>query len=252
MDEEFVAFSKNDGRERTTGIQHAPALLTTLPAPWLVFDPRMVDLPPFVRLHNEIISFCDFSTPSRHELALREAVIDEIRACMLELFPTATIEVFGSHLTGILTPSSDIDLAMLNVPIVQDDALEPLFVLADSIREKRLASYCEVISNAKVPIVKLDHARTRIAVDICCNNDSGLETGNLMRSFARKFPAMRPLTMVLKVFLAQRRLNGTYSGGIGSFLLCGMIASFLQMRCRQEKYREKPLTWCVAYPIINR
>ena len=240
----FIAFPKNADQDRSNDDVHrAPALLTTVRAPWLVFDPRAANLPPFVRLHNEILTFCDFSTPSRHELALREAVIDEIRACILELFPMATIEVFGSHLTGILTPSSDIDLAMLNVPIANDDALEPLFALADSVREKRLASYCEVISNAKVPIVKLDHARAKVAVDICCNNNSGLETGKLMRSFARKFPSMRPLTMVLKVFLAQRRLNDTYSGGIGSFLLCGMIVSFLQMRCRQERRRGKPLTW---------
>ena len=240
----FIAFPKSSGADQSTeNLPRAPALLTNARAPWLVLDPRAAALPPFVRLHNEILSFCDFSTPSRHELALREAVVDEVRACILELFPQASIAVFGSHMTGILTPSSDIDVAMLDVPTANDDALEPLFALADRVRERRLASYCEVISNAKVPIVKLDHARARIAVDICCNNRSGLETGKLMRSFARRFPAMRPLTMVLKVFLAQRRLNDTYSGGVGSFLLCGMIVSFLQMRSRQERSRDKPLTW---------
>lgn len=242
MQEEFVAFLR--APDRPEDAPRAPALLTDLRAPWLAFDPGARELPPFVRLHNEILAFCDFSSPSRPELSRRKTAFEDVKACIAELFPTATVKLFGSHMTGIITPSSDIDVAMLDVPIADNDELGPLFALADLIRERSLASYCEVISNAKVPIVKLDHASTGISVDICCNNSSGLETGKLMRSFARKFAPMRPLTMVLKVFLAQRRLNDTYSGGVGSFLLCGMIVSFLQMRCRQETCRGKPLTWC--------
>ena len=34
-----------------------------------------------------------------------------------------------------------------------------------------LASYVETIETAKVPIVKFDHKRTGISVDICVNND---------------------------------------------------------------------------------
>lgn len=43
---------------------------------------------------------------------------------------------------------------------------------------------------------------------------------------------MRPLTLVLKVFMAQRKLRETYSGGIGSFVLSMLVISFLQMRQR--------------------
>jgi non-canonical poly(A) RNA polymerase PAPD5/7 len=198
-----------------------------------------------VRFHNEILSFCDFCSPSRHELNDRRAAFEDVKACIADLFPAAKVEIFGSHMTGIITPSSDIDLVMLGVPQKDGAETEQLYALADLIKQKQIASYCEVISSAKVPIVKLDHLRTKIPMDVCCNNSSGLETGAIMRRFARDFPPMRPLTMVLKVFLAQRRMNDTYSGGIGSFLLCGMIASFLQMRTRLEKHRGRPLTWLV-------
>lgn len=161
----------------------APALLTSVRAPWLQFDPSINKLSPFVRFHNEILTFCDFSSPSRLELNNRKDAYNDIRNCILELFPTATVEVFGSHMTGIITPSSDIDIAMLN--IAGEDEVEPLYRLANLINEKKLASYCEVIANAKVPIVKLDHKATGIPMDICCNNTSGLETGALMRKFAR-------------------------------------------------------------------
>lgn len=41
-------------------------------------------------------------------------------------------------------------------------------------------------------------------------------------------PPMRPLVIVLKVFLQQRELNEVYSGGIGSYALLVMVAAFLQ------------------------
>jgi non-canonical poly(A) RNA polymerase PAPD5/7 len=239
--DEFISFPKDivsNEREKM-----APALLTEIRAPWLGFDPSGNLQPPFVRFHNEIIKFCEFSSPSRQELRDRRSAFEDINACILETLPSAKVEIFGSHMTGIITPSSDIDIAILEVPIKDKDELGPLYELAEVIKSKKLASYCEVISNAKVPIVKLDHERTKISIDICCNNSSGLETGRIMQRFVREYPPMRHLTMVLKVFLAQRRMNDTYSGGIGSFLLCGMIVSFLQMRTRHETHVGKKLSW---------
>jgi non-canonical poly(A) RNA polymerase PAPD5/7 len=62
----------------------------------------------------------------------------------------------------------------------------------------------QVIRSAKVPIVKFDHRRSGISVDICVNNDSGITTGKLLRKYVREYPPLRPLTMVLKVFLVRR------------------------------------------------
>jgi non-canonical poly(A) RNA polymerase PAPD5/7 len=46
-------------------------------------------------------------------------------------------------------------------------------------------------------------------------------------------PPLKPLTFVLKYFMAARGLNEPYSGGCGSFMLQMMIVSFLQHRERQ-------------------
>ena len=51
--------------------------------------------------------------------------------------------------------------------------------------------------------VKFDHRRTGISVDICLNNDSGLHTGKLIKGFVRAYPPLRPLTLVLKMFLVR-------------------------------------------------
>lgn len=73
-----------------------------------------------------------------------------------------------------------------------------------AIEGAQLASYIEVIANAKVPIVKMDHAATGIAVDICCNVTNGLNTGRIIREFIEEFPQLMPLTLVLKTFLVRR------------------------------------------------
>ena len=43
------------------------------------------------------------------------------------------------------------------------------------------------------------------------------------------WPMLRPLVLVLKYYLKQRGLAETYSGGIGSFLLCVMALRSLQL-----------------------
>jgi non-canonical poly(A) RNA polymerase PAPD5/7 len=112
-----------------------------------------------------------------------------------------------------------------------------LYVLQEAIYNENIATYLEVIANAKVPIVKFDHRESGISVDICVNNDSGLRTGKIMREFVREYPPLKPLTVVLKVFLSQRRLHETYTGGIGSFVLSIMVVSLLQQRLRMARFR---------------
>eukprot|EP01038_Epipyxis_sp_PR26KG_P013133 gene13133-17600_t len=221
----------------------APALLTDVPAPWLIYateQDKDVRLPRLVRLHNEILMFCEYIAPTRHEIDIRDQVLNEVRQLVKNLWPTGVLHVFGSQMTRILTPTSDLDIVILNVPMKnQDDKDEMqnlLRTLAKRIEDLHIASYVEAIVNAKVPIVKFDHRLTGIPIDICINNDSGLKTGKLMRKFVRDYPPLRPLTIVLKLFLSQRGLNETFSGGIGSFVLSTLIISFIQQKIKLAKY----------------
>jgi non-canonical poly(A) RNA polymerase PAPD5/7 len=102
-------------------------------------------------------------------------------------------------------------------------------LLEEAIKARGIASYLEVISSAKVPIVKMDHIASRISVDICMNNDSGLKTGAIMRKFVKDYPPLRPLTMVLKMFLSQRKLHETYTGGIVVELPCRNYAYVVEL-----------------------
>lgn len=75
-----------------------------------------------------------------------------------------------------------------------------------------------------------------------------------MNKQLQAYPMLRSLTVILKLFLAQRRMNETYSGGIGSFVLLNMIVSFLQQRQRcavLEGKSFKDVNWNLGVLLID-
>lgn len=133
----------------------------------------------------------------------RDVVLAEVTEIIHALWPKSTVSVFGSQMTKILTPTSDLDIVVMGVPESKYDPLEVYCTLAEKLKESTLVSYVEAITNAKVPIVKLDHRKSGISVDICINNDSGMRTGKLIRQFVKEYPPLRPLVLVLKMFLVR-------------------------------------------------
>ena len=55
-----------------------------------------------------------------------------------------------------------------------------------------------------MPIVKFVDGVSGVAVDICLEETSGLESSNLARKATRTFPAYRPLVLLLKRLLSAR------------------------------------------------
>ena len=253
MDTDFVPFDDNKKDSIGTGrsTKSKLALLTDVSAPWMQFDVAIDDrIPPMVRFHNEILSFCAYISLTKEELLTRKGIFDEIKSIALELWPDCSVHIFGSQLTNVLTPTSDLDICILDVPC-PGSVIGALSQLEAKIRARNIVSYLEVLSNAKVPILKLDHLKTGISVDVCINNSSGLVTGMLMRRYLREYPPLKPLVVVMKVFLSQRQLHETYTGGIGSFVLCNLVLSFLQNRQRLEAFRGVMYSWNLGALLLD-
>ncbi|MFN7124084.1 MAG: hypothetical protein ACK4NM_18815, partial [Hydrogenophaga sp.] len=91
-------------------------------------------------------------------------------------------------------------------------------------------------------IIKFKHAASGVAVDISFDVPGGLRTAEMVKDYMRRFPMIKPLALVLKYFLAQRDLNETYTGGVGSFMLTMMLVSMMQHRARDPgpRHRAKP------------
>lgn len=121
-------------------------------------------------------------------------------------------------------------------PSVGASSKSPLVDLGEALRKhwEDELSYLEVIEATRIPIVKFRHTPTNLAVDICINQETGTKAAELVKRFCDAMPPLRPLTFVMKYFMAARGLNEPYTGGVGSFLLQMMIVSFLQHREREE------------------
>jgi non-canonical poly(A) RNA polymerase PAPD5/7 len=253
-DDDFLSFGAVEQKEKSTGdALHVAASSEhredVLP-PWME-EAYPGHTHPLVQLHNEIVTFCQLVEPLPEEIQTRETLIGRVRRLVEELFREPDMQVFGSQATGLLLPSSDIDLVIYvdaeNWKKEDSDSSSsatdsPLQALAQKLREEwyHELSYLEVIEKTRVPLVKFTHEPSNVSVDICFNQPSGPPAASYMKRYLEALPPLRPLTFVLKYFLAVRRLNEPYSGGIGSFLLQLMIVSFLQHRERDAFNYRRP------------
>ena len=258
-DDDFLSFgakTDDDQEEKAERLQaaaraetlpHHQRTDTTVLPPWMnQAFPR--DMNPLVQLHNEIVAFCKLVEPMPEEIQAREDMVEKISKMVRDIFQDPKIELFGSQATGLLLPSSDIDL-VITIPEENwrkdggdTTSVSPLGLLAQKLRQEWLhqLSYLEVIEKTKIPIVKCTHEPTNVSIDICFNQPSGPPAAAYMKRYLQALPPLRSLTFVLKYYLAVRRLNEPYTGGIGSFLLQLMIVSFLQHRERHALNYRKP------------
>ncbi|RLN24933.1 hypothetical protein C2845_PM07G18430 [Panicum miliaceum] len=137
------------------------------------------------------------------------------------------VEVFGSFRTGLYLPTSDIDVVIFESGVKTPQL--GLYGLAKALSQKGVARKIQVIAKARVPIVKFVETKSGIAFDISFDIDGGPQAADFIKDAVKKLPALRPLCMILKVFLHQRELNEVYSGGIGSYALLTMLITHLQL-----------------------
>ena len=182
---------------------------------------------PLIRLHQEIVDFSRYLEPTEEEAASRAAAVERVRDIVKDIWPAARFEVHGSFATGMYLPSSDIDAVILD-----SGAKNPalcLKALAISLARKGMARKIQLIAKARVPIVKFEEVQSGHQFDISFDVANGPASAEIVRENMKRFPALRPLTTVLKAFLHQRGLNEVYSGGIGSYALLCMVMAHLQL-----------------------
>ena len=191
------------------------------------------------RLHQELSDLSDYLSPTREESAARALTVRKCDTVVRKLFPGKKIECFGSFETGLYLPTSDIDLVVIPVNGNLSDKLDsdesflrpPLRKLARALIKAGIADSrsVQVISRARVPIIKFIDRLTGHAVDISFNIASGLDGARFLKEQLLIFPALRPLLLFLKLFLDLRGLNEVFRGGLGSFSAACLLISFFQM-----------------------
>ncbi|KAG0236805.1 hypothetical protein BGW42_002673 [Actinomortierella wolfii] len=184
---------------------------------------RMKNVP--VMLTQELKDFVAYISPTREEHQVRKYVFMRIERTVKQLWPEASLHIFGSYETMLYLPSSDLDVV---VKFPWTYATKHLMELARRLRSDRVASWLQSIAKARVPIIKMRESITDLAVDISFNIDNGVQSAIMVKRFMEAAPGLKPLTMLVKHFLMLKDFNEPYIGGLGSYTTMIMILSFLQ------------------------
>ena len=161
---------------------------------------------------------------------MRKLCVSRITAVINSIVKNAKVEIFGSFETSLYLPTSDIDICIF------EDSNNPslLLDLFQAIKECGISSKTEHLQNAKVPIIKFTDKLTKFNVDVSLNMSNGVEVVSLIKELLNQDigAALKPLMLMMKLFLLQRHLNEVFTGGLSSYGLLIMIVSFLKSHPR--------------------
>ena len=202
------------------------------------------------RLSVDIAHFVDvIGGQLRKQEGKRAKSVERMTRLVTALWPRAQVKLYGSHVTGLCLPTSDVDF-IICLPAVQKDApavapgvLEGRNAINES-SQKMLARKLKneswidprsmkLIERTVVPVIKVatkdTKARTlRLDITFDSPNHHGLEAVELVNRLLEEYPMIRPLVLVLKQFLLDRGLLTGYTGGLSSYCLFLMTARYLQ------------------------
>ncbi|XP_076923636.1 uncharacterized protein LOC143585829 [Bidens hawaiensis] len=190
---------------------------------------------PMLRLHKEILDFCDFLSPTVEEQVSRNTAVETVSNVIKSIWPNCKVEIFGSFKTGLFLPTSNVDMVILESHIHPETGLR---TLSRTLHRRGLAISIQVFGKARVPIIKFVEKRSGISFDISFNMDHGPKASEYIQDAISKWPPLRPLCLVLKIFLLQRRLNEVHSGGIGSFALLAMLIAMLRNSVNKHSFSQ--------------
>ncbi|KAL8943996.1 MAG: hypothetical protein Q9216_000705 [Gyalolechia sp. 2 TL-2023] len=207
----------------------------TNPTPWLADDHRFTKNPGF-RLHKEICDFYQYVRPQSYEQIVREDLLQRLQLTVKERLPDCDLYCFGSFAAGMYLPNADMDLVVISSTFrtsgrrVACQNIGTMHKFAHQLERTGLATSgsTEVISHAKVPIIKFIDQMTGIHVDVSFENETGLVANETFSAWKHQYPAMPILTTLIKQFLKMRGLAEVVNGGLGGFSITCLVTSLLQ------------------------
>ncbi|TDH73109.1 hypothetical protein CCR75_004266 [Bremia lactucae] len=205
-------------------------------------------LPPRSKLHWDL---CEFAAQLQADSDARfSAQLGVQRLCtatVQSLWPRAQVRPYGSHVTRLVLPSSDVDLVICLPKVRRDAPADAAGVLEgrNAIKEtwqQNLArklkqepwvmqDTVKTLPHAAVPIITLLTAspyNVRLDISFEGPGHNGLATNDVVMALLHEFPPLAPMMLFLKSFAIERGLAVAYSGGLSSYALLLLAARYLQ------------------------
>ena len=196
--------------------------------PWIKPESKCYITNGMLKLHYEILDFCEFIKLNYDENMLRQKTFNYIKNLIESKLIGYKCKLYGSYKTELSLPDSDIDVLILSEDSMKDQTSknkitdELLKKVHELLFSTKSFSYLEIIK-AKVPIIKCTYKETNINIDICLFRKNGIYTVKTLEKITEAFPEIKPLIIVVKYALR----NQVYKGGISSFIIFSLVYYYI-------------------------
>eukprot|EP01065_Artemidia_motanka_P018243 TRINITY_DN2156_c0_g1_i2.p1 TRINITY_DN2156_c0_g1~~TRINITY_DN2156_c0_g1_i2.p1 ORF type:complete len:511 (+),score=174.95 TRINITY_DN2156_c0_g1_i2:97-1629(+) len=185
----------------------------------------------------EIEDFAEFMQLTAEEKASRNMLRSALQDGAQQLWPSATVKVYGSFAYGLSLPSSEVD-------IVIEDCQANLQETLDPFQDWCKMNGCEILGsmagNAQDAFMKVRSQNKLIAnVTLTAGRSLVRQSVAKVKSLLQQYPCAGPLILVIRSVLNQCNLNDVPTGGLSSFAITLMVFHFLQARYTAEEAQAK-------------
>ena len=218
--------------------------------PWIKPNGKCHSLHGMLKLHYEILDFYDFIKLTNSEIRARNKTYKEIKTIIEDNFPNYKCSLYGSFITELSLPDSDIDILITKKEEKNNNPLKPdkNEQNEETILLNDLESVYSVLGNknifkdfkiihAKVPIVTGIYNPTDVHVDISFCKKKGINDTEIIKNILNIYPEIKPLMLLIKYLIRQRNLNQIYTGGISSFIIFSLIYYYIADLRKQIEYK---------------
>ena len=200
-------------------------------------------------------------------------ILEKLKSIISDAFPNYEIKIFGAFAQGLCLPWSDLKLILVNKNCQDNDIENNNTDIESTIGEMTVKSSIETDNNTLVNDEKLsinnkdinkllnalnlvlnqnnlpsqiiknylflstneEYDKIKIYISFYTPEHQGLKVLDLVKSYMKEYPPMRPLIFALGTILKSAHLNKANSGGLSSYGLILMVVSFIQNFIQNQK-----------------
>ncbi|GAB7352631.1 hypothetical protein MBLNU459_g3003t1 [Dothideomycetes sp. NU459] len=189
------------------------------------------------RLEAELDQFAEWMEPLPGELAAREKVYTIVTELVQQQTPGLATEKFGSQLTGLVMPGSDVDVRVFPKHLIgtstkwQDSkAVSSQEFIALFRALKHHPDFSLVVQHTgKYPLIGATHMATGLAVQLVAASSDTSQSRAKTQQYLAEWPTLKPLYTLIKTALDMRGLSDVWLGGLGSYSIFMMIVASLKL-----------------------
>ena len=173
-----------------------------------------------------LLNTATYNTTHKGELKRREGLFNHLEKSIASKFKNSKLSVFGSAESGLSIKGGDYDLC-LQIP--DADQKKVVKKIGSMLRGQGMEEV-QVLTRAKVPIVKFIDPRSGVPVDISINNSLAIHNTNLLKTYSNLDERVKQLTLCVKHWAYHRNISDAPNGTLSSYAWSILVINHLQKK----------------------